>query len=152
HADIVAGQTAGKSHARFVVAGEIGADDLPGVALIGGDVDVLAAHVYLVVIVRRNRQRELPIEAVLDLGRGGAAGLLGPDLDVARLVIALVEHGDDAAHAARSRCAAPDDVGVDGIGRGEAALTPGHLMPRAARDLSAASASAAFGCSRRRCT
>src|SRR5262249_59606862 len=103
----------------------------------------LAADIHLVVIVRRNCQREFPVESVLHFGRGGAASLLGPDLDVARLVIALVEDGDDAAHAARARCAAPDDVGVDGIGRGESAFTACHLMPGAARALCAASATSA---------
>ena len=52
HADIVAREAARESLPRFVIARQIGTDDLPGVALVGSHMNVLAAHVDLIAIVR----------------------------------------------------------------------------------------------------
>src|SRR5439155_478390 len=103
YADIVAGEAARKLLPALVVSCEIGTDDFPGVAAVGGDVDVLAADVNAGMIVRRNGDGELPVEAVFQFGGSGSAGLLGPHFHVARLAIAFVEDGYDTAHAAGAR-------------------------------------------------
>jgi len=60
----------------------------------------LAAHVHLVVIVGRNGDREFPVEAVFHVRRRCAGHIIGPNLDLAVLVRALVEAGYRAADAA----------------------------------------------------
>src|SRR5262249_46607196 len=62
--------------------------------------------------------------------RGGrSVGLLRPDLDMARLMIALVEKRDNPTHAAGSRCSGPNDIRIDRIWRGESALAASHGTP-----------------------
>ena len=100
HADVVGSQPSGNLLTALVVARQVGTDDLPAIAAIGGDVHKLAAHVHLVVIVGRNGDREFPVEAVLHLRRRCAGHIIGPNLDLAVLVRALVEAGYRAADAA----------------------------------------------------
>ena len=69
-ADVVAGEPAGKLLARSCRWREIGADHLPALAAIRRTVDVLAADVQRVVIVRRHRERHRPVEAILEFRRG----------------------------------------------------------------------------------
>jgi len=52
HADVVGGDPP-KSAGGFVVARQVGTDDLPAIAAIAGDVHKLAAHVDLFVVVGR---------------------------------------------------------------------------------------------------
>src|SRR4030095_6348187 len=47
---------------------------------------------------------------------------------------AFVVAHDDTTHRARAGGAGPDDVRVDGIGRGPSALAAANCMPHAARD------------------
>src|SRR4029453_16433063 len=133
-ADVVAGQAPRPLLPRLVVEREVGADHLPRVAAVGGHVHVLAADVDLVVVVGRDRHREGPDEAVLDVGRGPARRGLGPDLDVAGGVRAQVVARDDAAHAAEARGARPDDVRILRVRRGPAALNPRPRAPHDAGD------------------
>src|SRR5215471_7149619 len=100
HADVIRCETAGAAHSTLVVAGQVRADDLPAVAAVGGYVHVLAAHVHLIMVVRRDRDRELPVEAILDFGGGRAGDGLRPDLDVAVLAVTFVKARDVAAYAA----------------------------------------------------
>src|SRR5579864_2022043 len=133
-ADVVGGEAAGDLLARLVVQGEVGADHLPGGAGVGGLVDVLAADVDAVVVVRGDGQRERPEEAVLQVGGRPAGRPPGPDLDAARGVGAHVVAGDDAAAAAGAGGAGPDDVRVLRIGRRPAALAAADAGPHAAGD------------------
>src|SRR6202023_2976610 len=134
HADVVGGEAAGDLLARLVVQGEVGADHLPGGAAVRGLVDVLAADVEPVVVVRGDGQRERPEEAVFQVGGRPAGRPPGPDLDAARGVGAHVVAGDDAAAAAGAGRAGPDDVRVLRIGRRPAALAAADAGPHAARD------------------
>src|SRR5260370_8945265 len=98
--DVVAGEAAGELHFALGVACQIRTDYFPTVSLIRCVVDVLAGDVNAIVAVRRESARTFPLSAVRELGGERSAGLIRPHFDVARLVIALIEHGDDAAHAA----------------------------------------------------
>ncbi len=134
HADVVGSEPSRNLLAAFVVACQVGTDDLPAIAAIGGHVHKLAAHVNSVVVVGRNGDGEFPIEAVLRLRRRRAGHIVGPHLDLAVLVRTLVKARYRAADAARSGSRGPDDVVVNRIRHGEAALASGHRVPRAARD------------------
>src|SRR5262249_6493158 len=100
HANVVRCETAGAAHSALVVARQVRTDDLPAVAAVGGYMHVLAADVHLVMVVRRDRDRELPVEAILDFGGGRAGDGFRPDLDVAVLAVTFVKTGDVAADAA----------------------------------------------------
>src|SRR5262245_46725529 len=104
--------------------------------------DVLTGDVDLVAIVRRNMERRVPQEPVLQVGRW-TVGVLGPHLDVAHLPPALVVADHDATHAAGAGGGGPDDVRIDRIGRREAALTSADRVPHAARNADAAAATTA---------
>src|SRR6185295_2699790 len=108
--------------AAAVVERQIGADRLPGLAAVGRAMHELRPRIDRVVIVRRDGDRERPVEAVLQVARGGTDRGLRPDLDLARHPRALVEPLDGAAEAAEAGAARPDDVVVDRIGNRPAAL------------------------------
>ena len=140
-ADVVRREAAGDLLVRLVVAREVGTDHVPRAAAVGGGVHELAAGVDRVVVVRRDRERRVPHEAVLHVGRGVSAGAERPHFHVLALCArALVEPDDDAAAASRSRRGGPDEVRVDRIRRGPAALAAFDAVPFAARDLPAAPA------------
>src|SRR5882762_84484 len=100
--------------------------------------DILAADVELVVIVRRDCQRHGPDESIFQIGGGGTVGLIRPNLYVTSLAGCQVEAFDNAADAARSGGAGPDDVVIDRVRRGPTALATTHRLPGAARNLSTA--------------
>src|SRR5438067_1666585 len=100
---------------------------------------VLAACVDRVVIVRRDRDRERPVEAILHGAGRCADGHLGPDLHLARLTRAFVEPLHGSAEAAKSGAGRPDDVVVHRIGNRPSALAAGDRVPHAARDWTARS-------------
>ncbi len=122
HADVVGSEPAGNSLPAFVVARQVGTDNLPAIAAISCDVHKLAAHINLVVIVRRNRDREFPVKPILHFRRGCSGNVHRPNLDFAGLAIPFVEARHRAADASRAGAARPDDVVVHGIRRGESAL------------------------------
>src|SRR5437764_11164149 len=101
---------------------------------VGRAMHVLAAGIHRVVIVRRQRERERPVEAILHRGRGRADRHFGPDLDLARLPGPLVEPFDGAAQAAETGTGRPDDVVVDRVGNRPPAFATRDRMPRAARN------------------
>ncbi len=135
HADVVGSEPSGNLLSALVIARQVRTDDLPAIAAVSRDVHKLAAHVNLVVIVGRNRDGEFPVEAVLHLCRRCARHVIGPHLDLAVLVRALVETRYCAADAARSGARGPDDVVVHRIRYGKTALASGHRVPRPARDV-----------------
>ncbi len=71
HADVVRGEAAGAAHLRAVVERQIRADHLPALTAVGRPVDVLAADVDRVVVVRRDVERRVPHEAILHARRPG---------------------------------------------------------------------------------
>src|SRR5439155_996240 len=107
-ADVVGRQTARACLSSLVVQREVWTDFLPALAAVGRLMQVLAADVDLVVIVRRDMERRVPDEAVLQVGRR-AVRVLGPYFDVAHLAPALVVANDDAADAAGAGRGGPDD-------------------------------------------
>src|SRR5262245_19905127 len=103
---------------------------------------MLAADINLIVIVRRDVERRVPHEAVLEI-RGNAVRVVGPHFDVAALAPVLFVADDDAADAARAGGGGPDDVGIDRIGRREPALAAVDRVPHAARNSAPPSPAAA---------
>src|SRR5439155_7887227 len=116
------------------------ADHLPTVSTVSCLVNELAADVNLVVIVRRNCERHRPHETILEICSDFAANIFRPHFDVASLSSFQVEDFDDAANAAGTRSARPDDVVVDWIGSSPATLTAGDTNPGAPRNWSAETA------------
>src|SRR5205085_11414292 len=106
--------------------------------------NILTADIDLVVIVWRDCQRGGPNEAILKVRRDVSAGLIGPHFDITCLAGLQIEDFDDAADAARPGRAVPDDVVVDRIGSGPAALAAGDIDPGAAGN-SATTETAAAG-------
>ena len=133
-ADVVRCETAGNLKARLVVEREIGADLLPALAAVRRAVHVLRPGIHDVVIVRRDRERERPVEPVSHVARRRADGDLGPDLDFAHLTRAFVEAFYGSTEAAEAGARRPDDVVVDGIGNRPAALAARDRMPQTSRN------------------
>src|SRR5262249_36309423 len=104
--------------------------------------DKLAADVKLVVIVRRDRQRHGPNEAVLQIRGGRSVRLVRPDFNISRLTVAQIVTLDDAADAAGSGSTGPDNVWINRIGSGPTTLTAGDRVPSAARNRAAGAATA----------
>src|SRR5262249_18742897 len=83
---------------------------------------------------RRDSNRKSPVEPVLQVAGRHADRQLRPDLHFARLTGPFIEALDRAAQAAEAGAARPDDVVVDRIGDGKAALAAGHRVPVTARN------------------
>ena len=128
---------------RLVVQRQVRADLLPALAAVRRPVDVLAARVDRVVIVRRDGDRKRPVEAILHVAGRRADGDLRPDLDFAHLPRALVEALDGAAEAAEPGAGRPDDVVVDRIGNRQAALAARRPNATGRAESGCASASSA---------
>ncbi len=137
HADVVRRQAAGALLLRLVVSREVGADHAPASSTVFRHVHELAARVDRVVVVRGDRERRVPHEAILDFGGGMPAGAQRPHLDVLARARALVESHDDAAAAAGSGRRRPNEIRIDGIGRRPPALAALHRVPLAAGDRAA---------------
>ena len=133
-ANVVRREPAADLLPALVVAREIGRDHAPGLAAIGRHVHVLASDVQPVVIVRRQRERRVPDEAVLETIGWPADRRQRPDLHVVHELRAAIVLRDDAAHAPGSRSAGPHEIPVDGIGRREAALATADAHRMSARD------------------
>ena len=111
---------------RLVVQRQVRADLLPALPAVRRPVDVLAARVDRVVIVRRDGDRKRPVEAILHVTGRRADGDFRPYLDFAHLPRALVEALYGTAEAPEPGAGGPDDVVVDRIRNREAALTARH--------------------------
>ena len=131
-ARVVEGQPAGTTHELGIGGGQVGAHDLPALTAARGAVDDVGADVDLLVIVRRDRDGERPLEAVFHvLGAADLQGL-GPDRDVPAVARREVVAVQETVVAAR-----PDDVLFHGVGDREARLAPADLVPGPHRDLAA---------------
>jgi len=121
--------------AALVVARQVRTDDLPAIAAVGGDVHKLASHIHPCCGHGEKWRWGIPNEAVLDLRRRCARHNSrakprprGPGACARRSVL-------PCRRCCRSGARGPDDVVVHWIRYGEAALTSGHRVPRAARDV-----------------
>src|SRR5438876_11657158 len=85
--------------------------------------------------MRREEDREVPLEAVFQVGGAVAHRVVRPDRDVALLAGAVVDAADEAAVVT-----AVDDVGVVGLGGEPAALGAGRRLPVALVDAAAVAA------------
>ena len=128
-ADVVWRESTRDRLLRLVVACEIGADRGPAVPTIGGSVHELAADVHRVVIVRRDREREGPLKAILDAIGWRSRRRLRPYLDGADAGGPHIILRDDPADGAASRCARPDEILVDGIGCRPSAFAATYRPP-----------------------
>src|SRR5580692_5842365 len=137
HTDVVRSQPAGNSLPAFVVSRQVRTDNLPTVATVCCDVNKLASYIKLVVVVRRNRDGEFPIESVLRFRCGRSCNIFGPDLDFSRLAIPFIKSCQRAADTPGARATGPDNVVVHRIGSREPAFASAHRMPDAAWNLSA---------------
>src|SRR5213593_1987729 len=108
----------------LVVRGQIGTDDAPALTAVRGLVDVLAAIVNAIVIVRRDGQRTGPVPTILHIGRRPAKRGFGPRGDLPRLPRLEIDAREHAIKAA-----AVGDVIVDRIGNREAALASAAAGP-----------------------
>ncbi len=127
--EVVHGQPAGVAHHALVVRRQVRTDRPPRLAAVGGRVNVLASHVHGVVVVRRDRDRERPVHAELDLPGVGSHRPLRPRADGARHAGLGVEALDDAGIAA-----SPHDVGIHRIGSRPPRLAAGRRGPLRRRD------------------
>ena len=132
HPDVVGGEAAGDGLPLAVVGGQVRADLLPALAAVRGAVDMLAAHIDGVAVVRREEQREDPLEPVAQRLRRPAHRALRPHLHLPELPGSLVVADHDPAGRARSRGARPDDVRVLRVRGGEAALAAADRVPHPA--------------------
>src|SRR5262249_44704410 len=108
----------------FVVARQVGADNLPALALVVGFEEDVAGGVERVRIIRGKQDREVPLEAILHALGAPAHRVIGPDVDVALLPGVVIEPSEQAAVIA-----AEDDVGVFRVRLHPARFAPGRLFP-----------------------
>src|SRR5262249_27137256 len=124
----------------------------PTLTAIRALMNILAAVVDAVVIVRREEQRAAPIPAILHIRGRPAIGAIRPRRDLARLPGLKINAREQAIEAA-----AVDNVIVNGMGNREAALTPTDTGPIADPNTATETATSASaptersGCWRRRC-
>ena len=113
-----------------IVAGQIGGDDLPGHALVGGAMDVVGGDVEGIRIVRRILDREGPLEAVAHLVRALAHPRFDrPGRDVLMLSGAVVVTDESSVSLATTDTATDDDVVVGRLDGDVTALAAARLHP-----------------------
>src|SRR5580765_1897054 len=96
--------------------------------------NVLAADINLIVVVRRDCQRHRPHEAIFEISGDIAAGVIRPHFDIASLSGLQIENLDNATDAAGTGGARPNNIVIDRIGRGPTTLAAGDSDPGAARN------------------
>ena len=131
---VVEGQAAGASHERRVGGGQIGRDPLPALASVAAPVDILAAGVDGLRIVRRGGEGRRPLEAVLECRGRRALDGQRPDADIPRLARVQVVELELTVVAA-----GPDEVRVGAMNHREADLAAADGVPLADRDALGAS-------------
>ena len=132
--DVVAGQPARRTQLAAVVQRQKGTDYVPGLASVLRHVQILAADVNDVVVVRGHGYRERPVEPVLQITRRISRGIFRPDLHRTVLARALVVAIDTAADTARARSAGPDNIGIGRVGNRPPAFAAAHGYPLVARN------------------
>ena len=122
-------------------ARQIGADRLPGPAVVPRAEDPFAAGVEHARVVRREGQREGPLKAVLLRAHVLAEVVLGPDRHELHLLglVVVAQDGSTAAARAPDRPGV-DDVGVLGIDGDVSALREAHRVAVAPADVALARA------------
>src|SRR5207253_130407 len=129
-AGVVVGDRApGLALFRLVVAGQVGRDLLPALPLVAAAEQNLGGVVERVGIVRRDHDRRVPLEAVLQVLARLADRQLRPGHDLPALTGAIVVARDGAAIAPSE-----DHLGILRFGRDPPALASSHLMPVAFPD------------------
>lgn len=122
--EVVVGDAAGVVHFFGVSRSQIRADHLPGLAAVGGLVDVLAAHPNRIGAVTREHHREIPVPAVFHvLGIPAVLGF-GPGAYVARDARAQVGHVQATVVTTR-----PHEVGIKRIDLRKTRLATAHKAP-----------------------
>src|SRR6202042_347735 len=96
-----------------IVAREIGADDLPRLAVVGARKHDLRRDEQLVRVGRREEDRVRPSEAVGCLGRCGAGHIAWPGADVLQVARLAVEAPERAIIAASIRYVRAAGLGCD---------------------------------------
>ncbi len=125
HSCVVFGDgTAGRAEFGGVVAGQVGADDVPALAAVGGGVEVIGGGVEFFGIVGREENGEVPLEAVLHTFCAVSDGVVGPHVDGLRFVGFVVGAGQESAIAA-----AIHDVVVERVHGDVAAFAAGSGLP-----------------------
>src|SRR5262245_65047060 len=108
----------------LVIGRQVGADDLPTLPAVGRDMQILAADIHSVAVVRRDVNHVRPVPAVLGSDRGRVEEFLRPYVDRARNagsdIIAF-----DAARVAGT----PDDIGIFRIRNRKTRFTAGRALP-----------------------
>ena len=126
---VLGGEPARFLHPGGVGAREVGTDHAPAVPAVGGSVDVLAAGVDHVVVVRRNVDGEGPLEAVAHIGGRPALGVVRPHAHRAGDPGGELVPLEDALVAPR-----PDHVVGHRVGDGEPDLAAAYGAPRPHRN------------------
>src|SRR5262245_20153119 len=121
---VLGDRTARRAQLRFVIAGQVRADRGPELAFVGCFEQHIAGRVQRVGIVRREKDREVPLEAILGGNSAVAERILGPDGYVADFARAVVDAGEIAEIVA-----AIDDFGVFWMDGDVAALAAGRGFP-----------------------
>ena len=79
HRQVVVGQASRRPQHIGIIECEVGADDFPASAGVRRPMNELAAYVDCVVVMRRNSDRERPLETVLERSAHVSVGRLRPD-------------------------------------------------------------------------
>ena len=86
--DVVRREPTGFLLFRFVVGCQVRTDHRPAVPTVGGLMQVLAPHIDLVVVVRRDGDRKSPLETVAQRTRGPSFWIVGPHAHVTAVACA----------------------------------------------------------------
>src|SRR5579875_210264 len=106
-------RTARRTLFRFIVTGQIGANDLPAMSAVSRAEQMVAADVEHIWVVWRKFDREGPLEAVLQsIGTLRHADHFRPDGDVVIGVIRLIVPPQQSVTKAAADRAAIDNVGI----------------------------------------
>src|SRR6185369_7716093 len=132
---VLGDRSARRSLPALVVARQVGGDRRPALPAVGALEQHLRRGVEGMRIVGRKQDREVPLEAVLEIAGAPAHHVLGPGVDVARLAGGVVLAVDEAAVGA-----AVDDLRVGGIGHDVAALAARGDLPVGGSDAGALAA------------
>src|SRR5262249_18270497 len=121
---VLGDRAARRAEFGFVVSRQVGTDDLPALALIRSLEEHVPCRVEQVWIVRREKNREVPLESILHALGAPAHRIVRPDIDVALLPRAVIETSEQAAVIASE-----DDVGIFRMRLHPAGFASGGLLP-----------------------
>ena len=88
---LVGSQSTGNARGFRIVAGQVGRNRRPVLAFVQRLEEAIPGSIQQVRVVRRHEQRGSPLKAVLRLARGMTVGSVGPDVDGAAQVVAVVD-------------------------------------------------------------